>query len=98
VGFRVNGTEKELTSDSTSEPLFEPAVKQAPTAPTIVRVAAPRHRVSFISFMESDVFTNIAEAVHVTARTVQCWGPSALATYCETGAAGERPDVRRPYG
>jgi hypothetical protein len=48
---------------------------------------------------------NIAEAVHVTARAVQCWGsfvvapPSAeLATYCETGAAGERPDVRRPCG
>jgi hypothetical protein len=66
-----------------------------------------------IGFMESNVIediglANIAEAVHVTPRAVQCWGSfslmvrwppvAGLATYCETGAAGVRPDVRRPCG
>jgi hypothetical protein len=85
------------------------------TTATIVRVAAPRNRVSFVSFMESDAIedediglANIAEAVHVTPRAVQCLGSFSLmvrrpplvelATYCETGAAGVRPDVRRPCG
>ena len=105
VGFCVTGTGQELTSDSTSEPLFALTVKQAQTAPTIVCVAAQRRGFSSFRSWRALGLANIAEAVHVAARAVQCWGsfvvapPSAeLATYCETGAAGERPDVRRRCG